>query len=70
MRAAFAKVGLCLLVEVGIHNPIAAAIACAGESEMALAKKLLQSLPEKCLLLADRLYGVGAFVGLLGSVNK
>jgi hypothetical protein len=65
MRAAFAKVGLCLLVEVGIHNPIAAAIARAGESEMALAKKLLQSLPEKCLLLADRLYGVGAFVGLL-----
>jgi len=33
-----------------------------GESEWKLAQALLDSLPEHCLLLADRLYGCGAFL--------
>jgi hypothetical protein len=67
MKAAFAKVGVALLVELGIHNPLAAAIGQAGDSELSLAKQLLAALPEGSLLLADRLYGVGAFLGLLAA---
>jgi hypothetical protein len=65
MKAAFAKIGVVLLVELGIHNPLAAAIAKEGDSELSLAKQLLAALPEGSLLIADRLYGVGAFLGLL-----
>ena len=60
MKAAFAKLGACVLVELGIHNPIAAAIGLQGESEIALSVELLSQLPEMSLLLLDRLYGVGA----------
>jgi len=61
-RAAFAKVGLVTLVELGLHNPIAAAIGPAGESEMALAHYLLHQLPEKSLWISDRYYGVPSLV--------
>lgn len=57
-RAAFAKLGVAVLLEVGVHNPLAAAIARKGESELALARRLLAQLPKGALLLADRLYGV------------
>ena len=62
-RAAFAKITTAVLLEVGLHNPVAAAIGRRGESEWALAQRLLAQLPKRALLLADRLYGVGAFVG-------
>ena len=65
MKAAFAKVGLAVLVELGVHNPLAAEIGQDGESEMVLSKRLLARLPAKCLLICDRYYGVGAFLGLL-----
>ena len=65
MKAAFAKVGAAVLVELGIHNPLAAEIGENGESEMVLAKRLLDRLPESSLLLADRLYGVGVFLMML-----
>lgn len=65
MKAAFAKIGAAVLVELGIHNPLAAEIGQEGESEMVLAKRLLDRLPEKSLLIADRLYGVGAFLSVL-----
>jgi len=61
-RAAFAKIGTVVLLEVGLHNPLAAAIGRAGESEWALAQRLLAQLPRRALLLGDRLYGVAAFV--------
>lgn len=61
-RAAFARVKLTALVELGLHNPIAAAIGRNGESEYALAQRLLGQLPPGSLLLADRLYGLPAFV--------
>jgi hypothetical protein len=61
-RAAFAKLQGAALVELVMHNPLAAAVGTAGESEWKLALGLLDHLPERCLLLADRLYGCGAFL--------
>ena len=61
-KAAFAKLPCAALVELMLHNPLAACLARAGESEWKLALGLLDQLPARCLLLADRLYGCGAFV--------
>jgi hypothetical protein len=61
-RAAFAKITTAVLLELGLHNPLAAAIGRHGESEWAMAHRLLAQLPTRALLLADRLYGVTAFV--------
>jgi len=61
-RAAFAKLQCSVLVELLMHNPLAAMLSWQGESEWKLAQGLLAHLPEKCLLLADRLYGCGAFI--------
>lgn len=64
-RAAFPKVGVAVMVEVGLHNPLAAALGAAGESEMVLAKRVLAAQPAKSLLLGDRYYGCGqVLVGL------
>jgi hypothetical protein len=60
--AAFAKLQCAALVELVMHNPLAAAVGTAGESEWKLALGLLDQLPDQCLLLADRLYGYGAFL--------
>src|SRR5436190_6252652 len=57
-RAAFAKLSVATLLEVGVHNPLATGIGRHGESELALARRLLAQLPKRALLLADRLYGV------------
>jgi hypothetical protein len=61
-RAAFAKLTTAVLLEVGLHNPLAAGIGRQGESEWALAHRLLAQLPKRALLLGDRLYGVAAFL--------
>ena len=50
-----------MLLEVGLHNPLAAAIGRHGESEWVLGQRLLAQLPKRALLLGDRLYGVAAF---------
>jgi hypothetical protein len=60
-RAAFAKITTAVLLELGLHNPLAAAIGRHGESEWALAQRLLAQLPRRALVLGDRLYGVAAF---------
>src|SRR3989442_39159 len=60
-RAAFAKITTAVLLELGLHNPLAAAVGRKGESEWALAQRLLAQLPKRALLLGDRLYGVVAF---------
>ena len=60
-RAAFAKITTAVLLELGLHNPLAAGVGRRGESEWALAQRLLAQLPKRALLLGDRLYGVGAF---------
>ena len=66
-EAAFAKLGCAVLVELGTHAPLAAAISAPdlAESEAALAAQLLGRLPAESLLLGDRLYGNGAFIGQL-----
>ena len=66
-EAAFAKLGSAVLVELGTHAPLAAAISAPdlAESESALAGELLGCLPVDSLLLGDRLYGNGAFIGRL-----
>jgi hypothetical protein len=56
-RAAFPKVGVAVMVELGLHNPLAAAMGAQGESEMVLAKRVLSAQPEKSLLIKDRYYG-------------
>jgi hypothetical protein len=66
-RAAFAKLTTTVLLEVGLHNPLAAGIGRQGESEWALAQRLLAQLPARALLLGDRLYGVAAFVAPAGA---
>jgi len=58
-RAAFPKVGVAVMVELGLHNPLAAAMGADGESEMVLAKRVLSAQPAQSLLLSDRYYGVG-----------
>jgi hypothetical protein len=57
-KAAFAKVGVVVLLELGIRNPLAAAVGPRQESEMVLARQLVDKVPENSLLLADRLFGV------------
>jgi len=70
-RAAFAQLGVAVMVELGLHNPIAATVGMRAESEMALAKRLLDRLPEKSLLLSDRYYGVPeVLVGLAAKGSR
>ena len=59
-RAAFAKLGLCVISELGLHNPVVAAIGL--ESERVLARRCVPHLPERSLLLGDRFYGVGCCI--------
>ena len=66
-EAAFAKLGCAVLVELGTHAPLAAATSAPdlAESETALAGEVLVRLPPESLLLGDRLFGNGAFIGRL-----
>lgn len=64
-EAAFAKVQMCVLVELGIHNPLAAVVGLKEEGEWSLAEELLEFLPQSSLLIVDRLYGCGKYLGEL-----
>ena len=68
-RAAFPKVGAAVMVELGLHNPLAAALGAKGESEMVLARQVLSAQPAKSLLLGDRYYGVPVVVINLPSLE-
>jgi hypothetical protein len=61
---AFAHLLGVVLVELGLHQPLAAAFGWKGEGELTLARKLLarQPLPERCLILADRLFGIPSLI--------
>jgi hypothetical protein len=50
-RAAFPKVGVAVMVELGLRNPLAAAMGANGESEMVLMKQVLSAQPERSLLM-------------------
>lgn len=52
-RAAFAKLQCSAVVELVMHNPLAACVGEPGKSEWNLALGLLAHLPKECLLLAD-----------------
>jgi hypothetical protein len=67
-RAAFAKITTAVLLEIGLHNPLAAAVGRKGESEWALGQRLLAQLPKRALLLGDRLYGVAVFAAAAHAV--
>jgi hypothetical protein len=69
-RAAFAKITAGVLLELGLHNPLAAAIGRGGQSEWALALELLAQVPAQALLLADRLHGCAAFVAAAQAACK
>jgi len=70
LKAAFAKLNAVVMLEIGLHNPLAAGIDQA-KSEWALALELVAKLPAKSLLLADRLYGCARFAqGLLEQCHK
>ena len=58
-RAAWAKLRVVVLLELGLHNPLAAQIGYQGESEVALTRGLVASLTQGMLLLADRLTNGG-----------
>jgi hypothetical protein len=51
-----------VLVELGTHHPMAAVIDTAPHGELQLAYRLIAKVPVESLLLADRLFGVGAFL--------
>jgi len=59
LESAFGKLAMCVLVELGSHNPVAAVIGEKGNCELSLSRQLWSQLPSKCLLIADRLYGTG-----------
>ena len=61
-RAAFPKVGVAVMVELGLHNPLAAALGSDGESEMVLAKRVVGLQPEQSLNINDRYYGIPALL--------
>jgi Transposase DDE domain len=61
-RNPFPKLQCAVLVELLMHNPLAACLGWKGESEWKVAQGLLEHLPAKSLLLTDRLYGCGAFL--------
>jgi hypothetical protein len=67
-EAAFYKWGTAVLIELGTHQPLAAARALPGldhaEGELNIARRTLGGIPqaEDTLLLADRLYGCGRFL--------
>jgi hypothetical protein len=57
LASAFAKLRLVSLVELGVHAPLAAAAGPVSEGELSLAAKLWPQMPERSLLIADRLFG-------------
>jgi hypothetical protein len=64
-QAGFAKLNCAVLLELVMHNPLAASLGRSGESEWKLAQRLIQQIPPGSLLLGDRLYGCAAFVASL-----
>ncbi len=62
LQAAFAKVPMTWMVELGTHAPVAAVVGQEQESEWVLAQRLLERIKGPWLILMDRLYGVGDFV--------
>ena len=58
-QPAFAHLLAVVLVELGLHQPLAAALGWQGEGEITLARRLFtpQAIPAGSMLLGDRLFG-------------
>jgi hypothetical protein len=63
--AAFGKMLMSTLVELGSHAPLGAALSWQHSSEQALSLELLEQLPARSLLVLDRLYGQGPMLRAL-----
>jgi hypothetical protein len=63
--AAFAKIAMSALVELGTHAPLRAVLGLDKDSEHALSAALLEHLPPGILLILDRLYGQAPMLALL-----
>ena len=63
-QPAFAHILGVVLVELGLHQPLAAAFGWQGEGELTLARRIFarHSLPQRSLLLADRLFGMPSWI--------
>lgn len=57
LKAAFGKLQIVTLIELGVHNPLAAAVAGSDTGEITLAQKIWKHVPEGSLLLVDRGFG-------------
>lgn len=57
LAAAFAKLRLVSVVELGLHQPLAAVAAPSSEGELTLAKRLWPRLPTGSLVIGDRGFG-------------
>ncbi len=57
LKAAFAKLQIVTLIELGLHNPLAAAVAGSGTGETTLAQKIWKHVPDGSLLIVDRGFG-------------
>lgn len=64
-EAAFAKLPLSWMIEVGTHAPVAVEIGVEQESEWELSHRILRRVQAGWIIIADRLYGVGRFVNEL-----
>ena len=64
-KAAFYRISVVALYELGLHNPIGVRIGSKKESEMELARQIICDIPIGCILLGDRYYGVGKFAARL-----
>jgi hypothetical protein len=64
-EAAFAKLSLSVLVELGTHAPLGAAMQLGPMSEKVLCQQLWERLPQEGLLILDRYYGQAPMLGQL-----
>ena len=69
-EAAFARINVSCLVELGLHNPLAVEVGSDEDSEVTLGNKLVDRIPVDCMFLADRLYGNACFADKLLSRFK
>jgi hypothetical protein len=62
---AFARFNSVVLVELGTHQPLAAAFGWENQGELTLARQVCAqgAIPPRTLLLGDRLYGVRSLIG-------
>ncbi len=69
-EAAFYRISCVALTALGSHRPLAVCIGEVGESEGALAERIIGQVGENDLLIADRYYGCGKWMARLDAVSS